>query len=95
MSFSLIKKALMGGLRGVSFRPAPAATLRMAFSSSVIEDAHAAPPPPVPEEEPDFETDGKLGSSQLPWVKVFKRDVTQSPKRVRFLLKLVSSDILP
>ena len=56
---------------------------RSAAFSSVAPDVEAPPPP---EEEP---VEGITTSLTLPSVKVFKRDITQSPKKVRFLLKLV------
>ena len=77
-----LKRPIVSTLRGGAMQHVLLSRPSAAFSS-VATNVEAPPPP---EAEP---VEGITTSLTVPSVKVFKRDITQSPKKVRFLLKLV------
>lgn len=87
MPFSILRRSVAGILRKDPASQLPLNMTRAAFSS-VIEQTNTAPPAPESNTDP-IEAAGVISSSKMPGIKVYKRDITQSPKKVRFLLKLV------
>lgn len=99
MSFVLFRRALTSVNRAVCKLPTSSSSFAkpiIAPFSSVVLDAEGVdvsdvPPPP----EVDAADTSKLIKVVMPSMKVFKRDITQSPKKVRFLLKLVRGAWVP
>jgi hypothetical protein len=101
MSLSLFKRAFSSVVkvsnvthpaRISGFRPVIAP---FSSASAAVETETDSPPPPEPEADAEEGKAGKVTRPSMPTMKVFKRDVTQSPKKVRFLLKLVRGAWVP